>query len=78
MAESLVTSVSDEFFVYTIDSQNGRPNLVKTPHTQRSEEKFFKGSENLERYYSKRYGVIIGQVDIIVNARLISGNYYGV
>lgn len=61
--------MADEFFEYTLD--NGQ--VIKNPHTQRSEVRFFKQSESLERLYSKRYGVIVGAVEVIVQCNLLCG-----
>ena len=67
--EARVVSMADEFFEYTLE--NGQ--VIKSPHTQRSEVRFFKQSESLERLYSKRYGVIIGAVEVIVQCNLLCG-----
>ena len=69
--EARVVSMADEFFEYTLE--NGQ--VVKNPHTQRSEVRFFKQSESLERLYSKRYGVIVGAVEVIVQCNLLCGKF---
>ena len=64
-----MSSISDELFNYTLENSR----VVKTPHNERTEQKFFKVSESLEHHYSKRYGVLIGQVDIVFHCKVIKG-----
>ncbi len=70
--EARVVSMADEFFEYTLESGQ----VVKNPHTQRTEVRFFKQSESLERFYSKRYGVIVGSVEVIVQCVLLCGTVF--
>lgn len=60
----------DQTSVYTLDNDR---NLLISPHSQKTESNFFKSSESLENYYSKRYGVIIGQIDVLFSCHLLKG-----
>jgi 5'-3' exoribonuclease 1 len=70
LTEAKLTSIMDQNSTYCLDN-NGK--LLITPHSQKSESHFFKSSESLESYYSKRYGVITGQVDVLFSCRLLKG-----
>ncbi|TPX64914.1 hypothetical protein SpCBS45565_g05555 [Spizellomyces sp. 'palustris'] len=73
LQEALVSSMTDEFFRYEIKEIGGRKDVVKIPHNQDSQDRFYKSSERIEHYYSKRYGTITGPIEIVLNVRLLKG-----
>lgn len=76
LGEALVLGLVDELFTYRVDtSVSGRVDVVKAPHTRDSMQKFVKESEDSEALYSKRYGIIVGVVDMMVKYLPLKGKH---
>jgi 5'-3' exoribonuclease 1 len=68
--EAIVESVSDELFKYERTSQG---HISKTPHDNHSINQFTDASEGIEQRYSKRFGTMIGPVEVLLNVRMLEG-----
>lgn len=73
LIEARVLSIADELFTYQKSDQGGRISIIKNPHDNKSISRFYSSIEKSETYYSKRCGVVIGQVDITVRLEVFSG-----
>lgn len=69
LKESQVVAVSDDIFRYEMDGQH----LANLPHRPDSLLAWRKSAERLEYNYSKRCGVTIGTVEVMVHARPLLG-----
>jgi 5'-3' exoribonuclease 1 len=72
LQEAKVTRVSDELFNYTLP-QDGSKHVVASPHNDREINEFRKKSERIENNFSKRLGIIIGQVESLVHVEMLKG-----
>lgn len=72
LSEAKVTRVSDEMFNYT-HPQNGTGLPLATPHGPQEIEMWHKKAERIETIYSKRLGMIIGQVESLVHVDMLKG-----
>jgi 5'-3' exoribonuclease 1 len=72
LQEALVTRVSDELFNYTFPP-NGGGHVIPAPHTPQQIEQWRKKAERFEATYSKRLGMIIGQVDSMTHVDMLKG-----
>jgi 5'-3' exoribonuclease 1 len=70
LQEAKVVKVSDELFDYVL-AENGQVNAVEHNGTQIDQ--FHKKSESIEKYYSKRLGMLTGQVDSVVQVEMLKG-----
>jgi 5'-3' exoribonuclease 1 len=74
LIESKVMALSDELFVYTVSkAKNGKPFVVKTPHDENSGKRHFLSAEKADLFYSKRCGVLIGEIEIVVKVQVLKG-----
>ncbi len=73
LMEALVSSVSDELFLYQVRIAGSNRELVKTPHSPDAQVAFSRVADKLEYEYSKRYGVEIGPTELVVQVRPIKG-----
>jgi 5'-3' exoribonuclease 1 len=74
LTEAVVVGLSDELFTYRIDTTyDGRGDVVKKPHSRDSSEKFQRASDVQETFYSKKYGILTGLVDILVEVLPFKG-----
>lgn len=73
LIESHVLQVSDEFFVYERKRVKGKESIIKTPHTEQTLLKYTQSAERAENFYSKRFGVIIGVVDMVAKVESLIG-----
>jgi 5'-3' exoribonuclease 1 len=66
LQEGKVEAVSDELFRYEADNIQipHRPDVVATRR---------RGAERIEHEYSKRWGVVTGDVDVVVHVKLLKG-----
>ena len=71
LQEALVIRVSDELFDYVLPPGEQHP--VPIPHTPQQIEQFKKKADKIESTYSKRLGVIIGEVESLVHIQLLKG-----
>lgn len=72
LQEGKVVKVSDELFDY-FPSQDASGQPIQQPHGPREIENFRKKADQIETYYSKRVGVIIGPVESITHVEILKG-----
>ncbi|PCH42061.1 hypothetical protein WOLCODRAFT_73218 [Wolfiporia cocos MD-104 SS10] len=75
LQEGMVASVSDSLFKYEKMSViPGKPaKVVSTPHSPQGLGLWRTKAEKIEAFYSKRCGVITGNVDVLVHVRPLKG-----
>lgn len=71
LQEALVVRVSDELFDYILPP--GEPHVVPIPHTPQQIEQWKKKANKIESTYSKRLGMIVGDVESLVHIQLLKG-----
>lgn len=71
LQEALVIRVSDELFDYILPP--GEQHVVSIPHTPQQIEQWKKKANKIEGTYSKRLGMIIGEVESLVHIQLLKG-----
>ncbi|KAK2763075.1 hypothetical protein FQN54_009708 [Arachnomyces sp. PD_36] len=69
--EAKVVRVSDELFDYVIPE--GQTHVESIPHTPQQIEQWRKKAYQIESTYSKRMGMIVGQVESIVHVQALKG-----
>lgn len=74
LQEAKVVGISDELFRYELEEIAGRKVVRSIPHRPEMVVMWKRTSDRLEHVYSKRYGCIIGAVDIILHTRLLKGS----
>ena len=72
LSEALVVRISDELFDYTL-SRDGKGAPVQTPHGPLDIEEYRKKATQIQRVYSKRLGIIIGDVESLVHVETLKG-----
>lgn len=70
LQEGLVVAVSDEHFKY---EKQSRGQVVATPHDPGFTFAWRKKADRIEGYYSKRFAVITGNVDVLLHVRPLRG-----
>ncbi|RVD81781.1 uncharacterized protein DFL_009630 [Arthrobotrys flagrans] len=70
LGEAQVGAVSDELFVYTLDAQG---HVQKNSHSDKERDLWRIRADRIENNYSKRMGMIIGSVDIILHVNHLKG-----
>ncbi|ORX38527.1 putative exonuclease [Kockovaella imperatae] len=74
LQEGLVVAVSDDTYKYEPKQLTGKsPKVVATHHNPFQAISWKKAADHVEHHYSKRFGVIIGNVDIILHVRPLKG-----
>ncbi|TBU45695.1 hypothetical protein BD309DRAFT_859613 [Dichomitus squalens] len=75
LQEGLVKAVSDSLFKYEKVSivQGDPPKVISTPHTPQGLGLWKMKAERIEHYYSKRCGVITGNIDVLLHVRPLKG-----
>ncbi|KAI0671842.1 exonuclease II [Trametes maxima] len=75
LQEGSVSSISDSLFTYEklVVSPGRPPKVVSNPHTQQGLSLWKSKAEKIERYYSKRCGVITGNVEVLLHVRPLKG-----
>ena len=72
LSEAKVIRVSDEMFSYTLpESGSGPP--IATPHGPQELGSWHKKAERIESVYSKRLGMMIGEVQSLVHVDMLKG-----
>ncbi|KAJ3025451.1 hypothetical protein HDV00_012714, partial [Rhizophlyctis rosea] len=71
--EGMVDAVYDEYFRFTVSNSHGRVDVVKTPLSPKEQERFHKGAERVEGVYSKRFGTVVGVVEVLASVRMLKG-----
>ncbi len=73
LTEGLVVGVSDNLFRYEMGMAGGHQKVVSHAHQGASLSDFHRKAERAEYHYSKRMGVLIGDVDVLVHIRPLKG-----
>ncbi|KAI8835101.1 XRN 5'-3' exonuclease N-terminus-domain-containing protein [Chytridium lagenaria] len=73
LSEALVTGVMDELFTYSVVDGGHKRELVRNPHNQDTQDRFYNSIERIELSYSKRFGTITGPIEVVVTARVLKG-----
>ena len=75
LQEGMVCAVSDSLFKYEKMSvtPGAAPRVVHNPHAQHGLSLWKSKSERIENFYSKRCGVITGEVEVLVHVRPLKG-----
>jgi 5'-3' exoribonuclease 1 len=76
LQEAEIAAVSDELFRYEVEMYQGKKRVRPISHRPEMLLGWKRSSDKLEHSYSKRYGVMIGNIDIIVHARILKGQFY--
>ncbi|KAJ5134520.1 5'-3' exoribonuclease [Penicillium atrosanguineum] len=71
LQEALVIRVSDELFDYVLPPHE--EHVVSIPHTPQQIEQWKKKATKIEGTYSKRLGMVIGEVESLVHIQLLKG-----
>ena len=72
LSEAKVVRVSDELFSYSTPADNAGP-PVSIPHGPQEIDTWHKKAERIESAYSKRLGIIIGDVQSLVHVDILKG-----
>ena len=72
LQEAKVVKVSDELFDYVLP-ENGTVQLQAIEHSGAQIDQFHKKSESIEKYYSKRLGMLTGRVESVVYVEMLKG-----
>ena len=75
LQEGLVVAVSDSLFRYEkmVVTPGTPAKVVSTPHAQRGLGLWKSKAERIEDYYSKRCGILTGDVDVLLHVRPLKG-----
>ncbi|KAF6767357.1 putative 5-3 exonuclease [Kalmanozyma brasiliensis GHG001] len=73
LTEGLVVAVSDNLFRYEMGMVGGHQKIISHAHQGASLSDFHRKAERAEYHYSKRMGVLIGDVDVLVHIRPLKG-----
>lgn len=69
LQEAKVTAISDELFRYQLSDGQ----IMPIPHGQYEIEAWKKKAEKMENAYSKRMGIVIGSVEVVVHTSILKG-----
>lgn len=74
LSEAKVIRISDEMFSYTLPGPGSESDLpIATPHGPQEVEMWHKKAERIESVYSKRLGMIIGDIESLVHVDMLKG-----
>lgn len=73
LQEGIVAAVSDDMFKYTLQQVGKSLRVVHMPHQDAV--KWKRQADHVERHYSRRYGVIIGDVEVLLHIRPLKGTH---
>ncbi|CAA7269491.1 unnamed protein product [Cyclocybe aegerita] len=75
LQEGQVVAVSDALFKYEkmVVTPNSPPKVVSTPHAPQGLGHWKMKAERIETYYSKRCGVISGNIEVLLHVRPLKG-----
>ncbi|KAK2743547.1 hypothetical protein FQN57_004844 [Myotisia sp. PD_48] len=71
LQEAKVIRVSDELFDYI--QPEGQQHVASIPHTPAETDQWRRKAERIESYYSRRLGMIVGDVESIVHVQMLKG-----
>jgi 5'-3' exoribonuclease 1 len=74
LREGMVVGVSDDMFKFGQVALGGKKKVVSSPHSPMDVGNWKKKVDKIEHHYSKRFGVIIGQVDVLLHVRPLKGS----
>jgi 5'-3' exoribonuclease 1 len=72
LQEAKIVKVSDELFDYTMGEEASRQ-VRATEHTGEEINQFHKKAERIEKWYSKRLGMLTGDVETLVHVEMLKG-----
>ncbi|CAN8095854.1 unnamed protein product [Discula destructiva] len=72
LQEAKIVRVSDELFDYSL-AENGSGQVVLKDHSNRETDDWHKNASYWEDFYSKRLGVLIGDVESMVHVEMLKG-----
>ena len=75
LQEAKVVKVSDELFDYVVSNNGGSAShqIRAIEHSGREIDDFHKKAERIEQYYSKRLGMLIGDVESLTQIEMLKG-----
>lgn len=76
LREGKVVAVSDELFTYSETVIGGRRKIVSVPHEGAGPFQWKKKADSIEHRYSKRFGVLIGDVNVLLHVRPLKGWFF--
>lgn len=71
--EGIVSAVSDDMFRYDMLPMGKSAKVVSTPHNPFQAIAWKKSADHIEYFNSKRLGIIIGNVDVVLHVRPLKG-----
>jgi 5'-3' exoribonuclease 1 len=79
LQEGMVVAISDSLFKYekTAIVSGTTPKVIKNPHSSHALGLWKQKSDSIEQYYSKRCGVITGEIEVLVHVRPLRGKIMG-
>ncbi|KIV92728.1 hypothetical protein PV10_03999 [Exophiala mesophila] len=72
LQEAKIVKVSDELFDYTLP-ESGPRQVHATEHSGTEIDQFHKKAERIEKFYSKRLGILVGEVESLVQVEMLKG-----
>ncbi|KAJ9644251.1 uncharacterized protein PV06_05233 [Exophiala oligosperma] len=72
LQEAKIVKVSDELFDYTM-AEGGNQQVQAIEHTGSEIDQFHKKAERIEKWYSKRLGMLAGDVETLVHVEMLKG-----
>lgn len=72
LQEAKIVRVSDELFDYTL-AENGSGEVVVKDHSNKDIDDWLKNAKYWEEFYSKRLGILIGDVESTVHVEMLRG-----
>lgn len=72
LQEAKIVRVSDELFDYSV-ADNGSGEIVVKDHSNRDIDDWLKNAKYWEEFYSKRLGILIGDVESMVHVEMLKG-----
>lgn len=73
LQEGMVVAVSDDMFKYELQQIGRSVKVVSTPHNPYQAIAWRKEADRAEHHQSKRFGIIIGHVDVVLHVRPLKG-----
>ena len=73
LQEAKVVKVSDELFDYVATSEHAPIQVKAIEHSGKEIDDFHKKAERIDKYYSKRLGMMIGDVESLVQVEMLKG-----
>jgi 5'-3' exoribonuclease 1 len=72
LQEAKVVKISDELFDYVM-SETGPGHIKMSNHSDQEINEFHKKAERIEKFYSKRLGMLTGEVESVVHVEMLKG-----